>query len=323
MRDVAIAAGNSWVYALDNLSYLPAWLSDSLCRLSTGGGFATRELFTDREEALFDFQRPAILTSIEDVVTRGDLLDRGVIVRLPEIPKGHRRLESEILASADAARLAILGAILDAVAAGLRKLPDTHLVELPRMADFAHWVSACEPALGWPTGSFLDAYTGSIADANELPLEASAVWPWLRKMLPDGTAWEGTSTELLDKLADLAGDKVTKEKHWPKKPHALSGQLKRLAPNMRRAGLDVAFDRTGRTRTIRLTTTAGKTASRASQASSTPENREIYPPADDAPVTLDDAPRPVENNGNHAAVTLSDADDAISQTFAADDSELI
>ena len=37
-----IAANNGWVVALDNISYLPPWLSDALCRLSTGGGFATR-----------------------------------------------------------------------------------------------------------------------------------------------------------------------------------------------------------------------------------------------------------------------------------------
>ena len=39
LRDLAIAAANGWVIALDNLSYLPQWLSDGLCVLSTGGGF--------------------------------------------------------------------------------------------------------------------------------------------------------------------------------------------------------------------------------------------------------------------------------------------
>lgn len=39
-----IAANNSWCLAYDDLSHVPPWLSDALCRLSTGGGFATREL---------------------------------------------------------------------------------------------------------------------------------------------------------------------------------------------------------------------------------------------------------------------------------------
>jgi hypothetical protein len=43
-HDLMIAAQNGWILALDNLSHLPPWLSDALCRLATGTGFATREL---------------------------------------------------------------------------------------------------------------------------------------------------------------------------------------------------------------------------------------------------------------------------------------
>ena len=46
-RDLAIAAGNAWVLAFDNLSGIRDQLSDALCRLATGGGFATRMLYTD------------------------------------------------------------------------------------------------------------------------------------------------------------------------------------------------------------------------------------------------------------------------------------
>ena len=41
-RDLMIAATNSWCAAFDNVSHLQDWQSDALCRLSTGGGFATR-----------------------------------------------------------------------------------------------------------------------------------------------------------------------------------------------------------------------------------------------------------------------------------------
>ena len=37
-----VAANNGWMIALDNLSFVPSWLSDALCRLATGGGFSTR-----------------------------------------------------------------------------------------------------------------------------------------------------------------------------------------------------------------------------------------------------------------------------------------
>ena len=85
-RDLMIAASNGEVLAFDNLSHVPAWLSDALCRLSTGGGFATRELYTDNEEVIFDAMRPVILTGIEDLATRSDLLDRSVLLTLPNDP---------------------------------------------------------------------------------------------------------------------------------------------------------------------------------------------------------------------------------------------
>src|ERR1022692_2638101 len=72
-RDLFIAASNGHVLAFDNVSGLPAWISDTLCRLATGGGFAVRQLYTDQDELLFDATRPVILNGIEDIVTRPDL----------------------------------------------------------------------------------------------------------------------------------------------------------------------------------------------------------------------------------------------------------
>src|SRR5262245_60411988 len=71
-RDLVIAATNGWLIALDNLSHLPDWLSDALCRLATGSGFATRELYTDADETIFAAQRPIVLNGIAEVATRVD-----------------------------------------------------------------------------------------------------------------------------------------------------------------------------------------------------------------------------------------------------------
>src|SRR5262249_16709904 len=51
-RDLFIAANNGHVLAFDNLSALPPWLSDALCRLASGGSFAVRQLYTDQDEVL-------------------------------------------------------------------------------------------------------------------------------------------------------------------------------------------------------------------------------------------------------------------------------
>ena len=136
-RDLFIAASNGHVLAFDNVSGLPAWISDTLCRLATGGGFAVRQLYSDQDEVLFDAARPVILNGIEDIVTRPDLADRAVFLTLEPIPEERRRPEQELWAAFEAERPRILGVLLDAVAKGLAELPHTKLDKLPRMADFA------------------------------------------------------------------------------------------------------------------------------------------------------------------------------------------
>jgi hypothetical protein len=95
LRDLMITANNSWVVSFDNLSHLRPWLSDALCRLSTGGGFSTRELYADDVEVILEAQRPVILNGIEELATRSDLLDRSLLFNLPAIPKTERRSEAD------------------------------------------------------------------------------------------------------------------------------------------------------------------------------------------------------------------------------------
>lgn len=90
-RDLFIAANNGHLLVFDNVSGLPYWLSDTFCRLSTGGGFATRQLYTDSEEVLFDAVRPIVLNGIEDMISRPDLADRAIFLSLEPIREARRR----------------------------------------------------------------------------------------------------------------------------------------------------------------------------------------------------------------------------------------
>jgi hypothetical protein len=239
-RDLAIAANNGAVIALDNVSYLSPWLSDALCRLSTGGGFSTRTLYENDEETIFDGQRPVILNGIEEVVTRSDLLDRSLLVTLPTIPEANRKTESAFWADFDQVRPGILGALLDAVAAGLRNLPGVKLATLPRMADFATWVVACEPALGWEPGTFLKKYEGNRSSANRTALEASPIVKYLLQLV-DQKTFEGTTGKLLRTLESTATEGDKRLRSWPKTPRGLTGVLQRFTPNLRAAGVSVVF----------------------------------------------------------------------------------
>lgn len=237
-RDLMIAANNGWVVNLDNMSHVTSELSDSLCRLATGGGFATRTLYENDEETIFNAQRPVILNGIEDIGTRSDLLDRSVTVELPRIEPENRRAERDLWRDFEKARPLILGALFDAVSAALRNLPAVEQSdsEWPRMADFAQWAVAAEAALGLEPGEFLNAYSENCESANQTALDSSPVVTRLRAMLKRKTEFVGTATELLSSIS-VAQD--TRVRGWPKAPKVLSGMLKRLAPNLRAVGINV------------------------------------------------------------------------------------
>ena len=291
-RDLYVAANNGYVLNFDNVSALPAWISDTLCRLATGGGFAVRQLYTDQDEILFDACRPIILNGIEDIVTRPDLADRAVFLTLEAIPEERRRPEAEIWAAFEAERPRILGALLDAVVVGLRRLPETRLQKLPRMADFALWASACETAL-WPKGTFWLAYSGNRDEAVEGVIEGDPIAAAVRSFMATRTEWTGTASELLGALAEEAGERVAKAKTWPQTAGGLSGRLRRAATFLRKVGIGIDFDKSkdrGRKRVIRISSAPEKPGAQPSAASaasaptpkSNPRNDVVAP----APRTL-------------------------------------
>lgn len=307
-RDLFIAATNAHVLAFDNVSHLSPWISDTLCRLASGGGFATRQLYTDQDEVLFDAARPVVLNGIEDIVTRHDLADRSIFLTLESIPDEHRRPEKELWAAFEEARAPILGALLDAVSLGLRLLPDTRLEKLPRMADFALWATACEGAL-WEEGTFLRAYVGNLEEAVDNVIEADPVSSTVRLLIESDSCWTGTATDLLSVLTEKAGDRVAKSKNWPNSARALSGRLRRAAPFLRKSGIECDFDRQGRARTriIQLTAIA---------PSAPPEQVGAQPSLPSAPSTPLQECKPANDLiDGQVRTVVEDADDSSTGEF--------
>ncbi|HEX2070808.1 MAG TPA: hypothetical protein VHF90_04065 [Thermoleophilaceae bacterium] len=248
-RDLAIAAEGAHVLAFDNLSGLPTWMSDALCRLSTGGGFATRALFTDDEEWVVEITRPLVLNGIDAIATRQDLITRALVIRLDTIPPEDRVDEAEILAAFEAERPRLLGALMDAVSMAIQQAPSTQLSHRPRMADFASWVTAAEPALGWEPGTFLAAYEANAAYALRLSLDGSPVARAVTELVrsPGGEpSWEGTPTQLLDVITQFRPLEVTKGRAWPANAQSLSRKLTLLAPALRADGIDIVDMHQGR-----------------------------------------------------------------------------
>ena len=214
-RDLVVSAGNSWVLAFDNLSNVPTWFADALCRLATGSGFATRMLHTDIDE--------------------------------------ERRPEEELWEEFGQAWPRIFGALLDAVSRALGNIANVKIDRAPRMADFAKWITAAEPGLGWEPGTFLTAYRENRRDVSEASLEADSVALAIDKLCTterqDG--FQGTATELLSAINSLVPETTRKSKYWPQTAAQLGNRVARATPLLRAKGYIVERRHSG-TRTITI-----------------------------------------------------------------------
>jgi hypothetical protein len=119
--------------------------------------------------------------------------------------------ERKFWASFDAAQPRILGALLTAVAGALAELPRVDLEQLPRLADFATWITAAEPSLGWDHGAFLKAFVSNRHQANAVALEASLLAGPILKLIESGV-WSGTAEQLLRRLDGIVDEQTKRHR---------------------------------------------------------------------------------------------------------------
>ena len=244
-RDLAIAANNSWLLPYDNLSSLSGNISDFFCRLSTGGGFRTRSLFTNGQETVFNSIRPIIMNGITDFVTRQDLTDRAIIINLDPIPQNRRMTEKQIKAQWEETKPFVFAALCDALAMSLKNSGSVNLRESPRMADFVHTVTAAEPALGWKNGEFFEVYMENINKVVDIALESDEVAKAVMLMMRQKDEWTGTATELRATLENFVDDSVRRSRSWPKLVNGLSNRLKRCGTYLRSKGIEIERGKSG------------------------------------------------------------------------------
>lgn len=268
VRDLLVAALNAWLLCLDNISWLPPALSDSLCRLCTGGAISERTLYSNLEETLVELKRPVILNGIEELATRPDLAERGIHIELE--PMTRRRTESQLWHEFDVDAPAIFGGLLDGISLAIRDVSSVKIAALPRMADFAMWAEAGLPALGFKRGKFMAAYAENLEQGLSLGLESSAVGRALQAFMQNRDSWTGAATDLLTNLAGYADESTQRTPAWPRSTRALHGHLARLGPALRAAGISVERARDAHSRLITLCSSPEQAsqASHPSQAAS-------------------------------------------------------
>ncbi|MEV3872852.1 ATP-binding protein [Streptomyces sp. NPDC049906] len=225
-------AFSSWALCLDNVSTIPPWLSDTLCKAVTGDGVVDRALYTDDDVVVLTFKRVLALTTIDAGALAGDLAERVLLLDLQLIDSTRRRSEEELDTAFEAVRPAVLAALFDVLACVLAVLPGVRLESMPRMADFARVLAAVDQTQGWST---LRDYEAASANVATDALEGDPFAMALAALVDHAGTWQGTAAQLLEALPVP----MVRPPTWPKDATRAGGRVKRLAPLLRSIGITV------------------------------------------------------------------------------------
>jgi hypothetical protein len=249
---------HNYVCYFDNVSKIPDWISDQLCRAVTGSGFSKRGLYTDDDDIIYNFKGCVGFNGINLGATKADLLDRGIILELERLPKEKEKKLELIWPKFEKLKPHLLGYIFDILAKVLqvKKNGGVNLEAYPRMADFAEVGEIISRCMGNEDGAFLRAYYKNIDLQVEESIEANPVGNAIMKFIEDSKRehegwikgkdeWHGTSTELLALLEPIAEVlKInTNSRLWPKAPNGLTRRLNEVKTNLREIGIRIEKDR--------------------------------------------------------------------------------
>lgn len=252
IAELAQLASHNYAVYFDNLSFVPTWLSDCICRLVTGDGYTKRELYTNDDDVLYAHKRAIGICGINQVATKPDLLDRCVIIALEIIDTSKRREESELWQAFNELKPEVLGSIFDCLSYALRVAPTLTIHSRPRLADSFRYSLAVAQFLDFSEQDLFDAYSFNTQSQHEEAIEASSVAQVVIEFMNDKDSWTGTSTELHGELKSIA---ETLKVKFPKTPNWVWREINEVRLNLSASGVKTERVKTTKANKIILTKT--------------------------------------------------------------------
>jgi hypothetical protein len=247
---------HNYLLVYDNIQHVPYWFPDELARAVTGAGNSKRGLYTNDDDFIARYRRSFIINGINPELNQPDVLDRSILCECARLSPENRREEETVEAEFEEMRPYLLGCILDIVVKALNIKPTLKLPTLPRMASAGTWGEAIARAMGYKPLDFIGVYYENIGEQNVEVLESTLVGQALLAYVNEHFTeqwkeeWNMTcgrcgrqrhnTTDFHNELTSFAKEIGIdiKNKAWPKKANKLSGQLRKIASNLRE-GYDI------------------------------------------------------------------------------------
>ncbi len=251
--DIAVIASRSHLMAFDNLSYLKGDVADILCRISTGGSFEKRTLYSNTGVTEINIKKPVILNSIVDLMSRPDVVERTFIIELEAIAATERLPASELRAQFDDSRAEIFGGLCIALQTALQRYKGIKVTQNLRMADAAILAAAAAPAFDSDEDKTMKALLEIQTRQKHALTSVNPICQAIRELVAGQTVtFTMTPKALYEKLTDSFDGKA-KPKDWPQTASAFGKALQRQVDNLRSINISVEQKRSGHERMITIT----------------------------------------------------------------------
>jgi hypothetical protein len=252
-----------YIPIFDNLSTIPEWMSNILCRAVTGEGQEVRALYTDDDVVIREYLRCVNTNGLNIPAQKGDLLSRGLIYETVPMPDQRRTLE-ELNASYEKDRPHILGGYLDAASSALKLLGSVTPPKTFRLADFTKVGYVLAQALGEDPQDFIDAFEDNIECQHEEITQsnqvAKAFLDWCEIYLDqpqEDSPYTATPETVFGDIQDKAdGLKINiKSRTWPKAAHIFTRKLNEARESIASKGWHYEIVHNGKHREFLIWTT--------------------------------------------------------------------
>jgi hypothetical protein len=224
VRDLMHGAGNTHVIALENVSSIKDDLSDTICSLNTGTGYAERKYYAQGEEFSERHHNPVVINGIpNNLADRTDLIDRTVTFVFDYLGD-QVRSEAVFWQRFNAAAPRLFGALLDGLVRAMKVREQFHgdvdeaaevLLEgyRPRFVDAVVWAEAACQGMGFEPGEFTQVYRDNQIVALRYIGENNTICVGIRKLIAQQGSWQGIPSELRVAIKPYlkAGDVVPNE----------------------------------------------------------------------------------------------------------------
>lgn len=243
--DLYVLLYNSFFCCFDNLSSgsISNDISDSFCGAITGTAITKRSLYTDLDLKTATLHNTIAFNGIDISVSRDDLAERLLLIKLNKITPKERRTDTNIWDDFNKALPEILGSIFNTLSLAMNEIKDIKAGDISRIGDAFVEMIAIAKALGITEEKFRQIFADNV-QALKQARSTSPLVESIKEFMTNyqGRKFQGKADKVLTKIRDnFSGDKVL----LPQTASHFTRQLEREHENLVKNGYRINIDDTG------------------------------------------------------------------------------